>query len=269
VAFKKKWEIALDQLDAARSWGVRSHVVLADAAYGDVTELREALAARKMRYAVAVQSTLVVWPPGVTPLPPLPRQPGKRGRPPTRHRDGDAMPVAVGKLAEQAGRSSYRKVTWREGTRGPQSSRFMALRVRTAHRHSEGIAPGPEEWLLCEWGEHDEKPRCYLSNLPADCSLKKLVRAVRLRWRVERDYQDMKDELGLDHFEGRRWRGFHHHVALCAAAHAFLALRRALFPPEPREVDAPAREAASATPVVAQARRLPLVRQRAGASEST
>ncbi len=264
IKFKKKWEIALEMVDAAASWGVRKHIVLADAGYGDVTEFREGLAQRGLKYAVAVQSTLVVWPPGVTPSPPLAPQSGDRGRARSRYRDGDAKPVAVGKLAQELGRARYRKVTWREGTRGPQSSRFIALRVRTAHGHTQGKPPGAEQWLLCEWGEHDEEPRSYLSNLAADCSLKQLVRAVKLRWRVERDYQDMKDELGLDHFEGRRWRGFHHHAALCAAAHAFLALRRALFPPQPSEVDAPARAPAPAARAAAQARRLPPVRQRPG-----
>ena len=135
---------------------------------------------------------------------------------------------------------TYRTVTWREGSRGKQSSRFAAARVRTAHHHTQGAAPGPEEWLLCEWPTTEDAPtKHYLISLPAATSVRALVRIAKLRWRVERDYQDLKGEVGLDHFEGRTWTGFHHHAALCAAAHAFLALRRALSPPEPREVDSP------------------------------
>ena len=100
--------------------------------------------------------------------------------------------------------------------------------------------PGEEEWLLCEWPEAESAPtKHWLSTLPADISVRALVRSAKLRWRVERDYQDLKGELGLDHYEGRTWRGFHHHATLCSVAHGFLALQRALFPPEGEEVDAP------------------------------
>ena len=106
-------------------------------------------------------------------------------------------------------------------------------------RHTKGRPPDPEQWLICEWPESEKGPKFHLSNLPASTTRKQLVRVTKLRWRVERDYQEMKGELGLDHFEGRSWRGFHHHAALCAVAHGFLALRRALFPPEQDPVDAP------------------------------
>ena len=104
--------------------------------------------------------------------------------------------------------------------------------MHLAHRHAEGAGPGPQVWLLSEWPRNEPAPtKYYLSSLPATTSLRTLVRFGKLRWRIERDYQELKGELGLDHFEGRTWNGFHHHVALCAGAHAFLALRRALFPP--------------------------------------
>jgi SRSO17 transposase len=153
----------------------------------------------------------------------------------------------ISKLASKIGDDAYRKVKWREGSRGLQSGRFAAVRIRSAERRTKGRPPGEEQWLLCEWREDVAEPsKFYLSNLPANTSIQTLVRFAKLRWRVERDYQEMKQEIGLDHFEGRTWRGFHHHATLCAVAHAFLALQRALFPPEESEVDAPNGAAASA-----------------------
>jgi SRSO17 transposase len=235
VAFRTKLEIALAQLDAALTAGVRKHVVLADPGYGDASGFREELGKRGLRYVVGVNGEPVVWAPESNPR--IPRKPkGAEGRPPTRFRDEKNPPETVKSLAA---RLSYRKVTWREGSHGWQSSRFAAVRIRTAHRHIEGHPPGPEQWLLAEWPEAEKKPRKYwLSTLPPDTSVKTLVRFAKLRWRVERDYQEMKQEVGLDHFEGRTWRGFHHHVTLCAVAHGFLALRRALSPPEHDELDA-------------------------------
>jgi SRSO17 transposase len=227
VAFEEKWRTALRQVDAALEAGVPKHVVLADAGYGDVGEFRQGLADRGLQFVVGVTSTAVVWPPEANlSLPPR----SKSGRPPTRLRDDEYPPISLAKLAE---RLRFRKVSWREGTRGMQSSRFAAVRVHTAHKHKAGAPPGPCVWYLCEWPSGETAPqRSWLSSLPENTSLKTLVRLAKLRWRVERDYQDMKGEVGLDHFEGRTWRGFHHHVTLVAVAHAFLALRRALFPPD-------------------------------------
>jgi len=151
---------------------------------------------------------------------------------------GEQKPVTLQKLVMAEGAGACRSITWREGTKGKQRSRFSAIRVRTAHRHTLGRAPGPEEWLLYEWPDGEEGPTKYwLASLPAKFSLKRLVYLAKLRWRIERDYQDLKEEIGLDHYEGRTWRGFHHHATLCAVAHACLALRRALFPPEPNALD--------------------------------
>ena len=140
------------------------------------------------------------------------------------------------------------------------ASHFAAVRVRHAHGHAKGKQPGEAQWLLCEWPKNEKAPtKFYLSTQLASCSLKELVRTAHLRWRVERDYQDMKQEVGLDNYEGRTWRGFHHHAALCAASHAFLALRRALFPPEEGTVDAPACSPPSSTDSDRQARGVPTV----------
>ena len=237
VAFTPKWQIALALLDDAQAAHPRAHVVLADAGYGDVGEFRDGLTARGLPYVVGVKGGTVVYPPGTQLAVPRPANP--KGRPPKIARAVDAEPVSIAELAAGLG---FRRVTWREGARGPQQSRFAAVRVMTAHRHGTGRPPGAEQWLLCEWPAAEAAPcKFYLSSLPASTSLKQLVRLAKLRWRVERDYQEMKGELGLDHYEGRNWLGFHHHAALCAAAHAFLALRRALFPPEPSAVDVAAR----------------------------
>jgi SRSO17 transposase len=237
LEFSKKWQIALGQIDDALAWGVRRHVVLADAGYGEASEFRDGLTARGLRYLVAVPGVLRIWPPGAEPT--VPTRTGAPGRPRTRHRDDDAELMAIQKFAAEIGRSNYRTVTWRQGSKGKQSSQFYATRVRTAVRFEKGHPPSDEQWLLCEWPDDEPAPtKFYLSTLPETTSLKSLVRLARLRWRVERDYQELKQEIGLDHFEGRTWRGLHHHATLCAVAHGFLALRRALFPPEEDAVDA-------------------------------
>jgi SRSO17 transposase len=249
VAFSPKWELAVQLVDDALAAGVRAHIVLADAGYGDTGPFRAALRERGLDYAVGVHHPTRIWPPGTTFE--VPKKTSKKGPAMQNLRATTGEPISIGDASMEL---KYRTVTWREGTRGKQSSRFAAVRVRTAHRHAIGAAPGPEEWLLCEWPSTEDAPtKHYLISLPASTPLRELVRVAKLRWRVERDYQDLKGEVGLDHFEGRTWAGFHHHAALCAAAHAFLALRRALFPPEPREVDAadgatPPPSSRSATP---------------------
>jgi SRSO17 transposase len=238
VEFREKWRLALSLLDDALAAGVRKHVVLADGGYGDITEFRRELSARGLRYVVAIGGKLVVWPPMAKP-----QRHSVQGGKNVAFVDAKHPPLPVTEFAQTL---SYRQVTWRDGSRGVQRSRFAAVRVRTAHEHSKGRPPSEPLWLLCWWPDGEAAPcKFWLSDLPADTSVKRLVQLAKLRWRVERDYQEMKGELGLDHFEGRTWRGFHHHAALCAAAHAFLALRRALFPPEQDPLDASAREAPS------------------------
>jgi SRSO17 transposase len=232
VVSQTKLQIALDQLDRALESGVRKHVVLADPGYGDSTAFRDALAERGLHYVLGVAGTPVVWSPQSKP---------KRGGPLSSsekivYRDDKHPPLSIRDLAATL---RYRAVNWREGSRGKQSSRFAAARVRIARRHNNGAPPGEELWLMCEWPADADAPTKYwLSNMPADTPVRRLVRLAKLRWRVERDYQEMKQEVGLDHYEGRSWRGFHHHAALCAVAHGFIVLRRAIFSPE-HNVDAP------------------------------
>jgi len=236
IEFKRKWEIAIDLLDRALGVGVQQRLALADAGYGDAVAFRDALRERGLQYIVGVTSTHSVWPPGANPRKP---KPGANGRPPTRFVDPKHEPISIQALAESLPRSAFRRVSWREGSRGRQSSKFACLRVRPAEQHTKGRPPDEEHWLICEWPEGEPTPtKFHLSSLPATTSLRGLIRFMKLRWRVERDYQELKGEIGLDHFEGRTWRGFHHHATLCSAAHAFLALRRALFPPEQSEMDA-------------------------------
>jgi SRSO17 transposase len=225
VTFRKKWELALDLLDLARSWGLPPQVVLADAGYGDITDFRRGLERRGLTYAVGVTSQVRVW--GEAPRLTRHEQCGT-GRPPRRQWDyGVQRPQTVRAVAE-AQRAACRLVTWRQGSRGPMRSRFLARRVQPAHGYVEGDAPGKQVWLLIEWPEAEPQPTKYfLCDLPRSPSLKRLVAVAHGRWRIEQDYQQLKEELGLDHFEGRGWRGWHHHVTLVMLAHAFLRLEQA------------------------------------------
>ena len=147
-----------------------------------------------------------------------------RGRPRRRvRRDKTHQPLSVRELAKSLPRSCYRTITWREGTNAPLPSRFARVRVRAAHADR----PRAEEWLLIEWPKGEAEPTHYfLSTLPEDISFKELVATVKMRWRIERDYRELKQEVGLGHYEGRNWRGFHHHASLCIAAYGFLMLER-------------------------------------------
>jgi SRSO17 transposase len=254
VSFATKGQIALAQLDWALASGIRRHVVLADAGYGDSTEFRDELVKRELRYVVGVNGEPLVWPPGSAPKLPN-KSRGSVGRPPTQFRDDRYPPLPVKTLAP---RLRFRRLKWREGSRGWQAGLFAAVRVRTAHRHQKGSPPGPEQWLICQQTQDSKRPfKYWLSNLPATTSIATLVRYAKLRWRVERDYQELKQEIGLDHFEGRSWIGFHHHATLCAVAHGFLALRRALFPPEEHTLDASDGAQADAADLAPRARPLP------------
>jgi SRSO17 transposase len=230
VVFRKKWEIALDEIDRLQTLGVPSAPILADAGYGVATEFREALAQRARTYAVGIPGEVTVWTADRLPLPPKPWS--GRGRRPTALMIPPGGPAAVSVIAQELPSTAWRTITWRQGSAKPMSSRFAALRVQIAHRQT-GSDLRPEEWLVIEWPKSETAPTKYhLSNLPASATLKELVATIHLRWRIERDYQELKDEIGIDHFEGRSWRGFHHHAALCIAAYGFIAAERArLFPP--------------------------------------
>jgi SRSO17 transposase len=226
IGYQPKWQLALAMLRRAQANGLGG-VVLADSAFGTVTEFRTELEALSLRYCVGIDSTLKVIA-AVADLGPVPKYSG-RGRPQTRPlkvRAGAKSPNvkewAVGHLAD------FRNVTWREGTKGKMKSRFAAWRVRPAHKLSAGKEPLAACWLLVEWPEDAEHPTKYFfSNLPTTTSLKRLVATAKSRWWIEHSYRELKDELGLDHFEGRSWRGWHHHVVLVLLAYAFLQdLRR-------------------------------------------
>jgi SRSO17 transposase len=224
----EKWRQALEMIDELIGWGLEPPVVLADGAYGDNTEFRQGLQEREISYVLDVKGVTSAYPEHVTPSTP-PKSDG-RGRPPgARYRED---PSSLKDLALAAGPDAAVEVTWREGTRGEMTSRFLAIRVRpaniklrhTAHKAGEELAVG---WLLCEWPEGKDEPTKYwLSNLLADIDLVTLVRLGKMRWRIEHDYRELKDALGLDHYEGRTYPGWHHHVTLVAVAHAFLTLER-------------------------------------------
>jgi len=242
IRFQTKPEIALEQIRRLVEEKVPRVPVLADAAYGNDNGFRDGLQQLRLEYAVGVQSSTSVWPPGMTPLPAKAR--GAMGRPAKRlRRDERHQPLSVKELALCLSPSDLRRVSWREGTRGTMHSRFAALRVRVAHRDYERSQPREEQWLLIEWPKTEKEPTKYwLSNLPASISVRALVVTAKLRWRIERDYEELKQELGLGHFEGRNWRGFHHHASLCIAAYGFLVVERCLFSPAP---DSPPLRAAS------------------------
>ncbi len=213
----------------------RGAPVVADAGYGNSSAFRERLTDLGLQYVVGVQGSTAVWPPGQAPLPP-PKNQG-RGRPSTRlrHTD-DHRPVQLLDFAKSLAPEQWREITWTDGTRGPMTGRFAAQRIRPAHRDQQRSEPHPVEWVIIGWPEHKEEPTHYwLSTLPSTMSLETLVTLAKLRWRVERDYQELKQEFGLGQYEGRGWRGFHHHATLCVAAYAFFIAERArLSPPDPR-----------------------------------
>jgi SRSO17 transposase len=232
VGFQTKVEMALDQARAALSAGLPRGVVLMDAGYGNHSELRSALAGLELSYVAGILSNTTVWGPGTGPLPPKPYVPG-RGRPTKQlRRDAEHRPVKVKDLAFSLPAKAWRRITWREGTNAPLTSRFARLRLRIARRDFNRSEPWPPEWLLIEWPEGEKEPTKYwLSNLSEDIGFARLVELAKLRWRIERDYQELKQEIGLAHFEGRGWRGFHHHATLCIAAYGFLIRERATISP--------------------------------------
>lgn len=215
IEFQTKPEIALDLLRAALAAGRPVAPVTADAGYGDGTNFRDALTALELPYLVGVKGGTTVWPPGQGPI-----------------AAPEDQPVTAAALVESLPEQAFREVIWRDGTKGDLSSRFAVRRVRPAHGHEPGAELRPEEWLLVEWPVGDEKPaHFWLGTLDHGASLQELVEFAKLRWRIERDYEELKQELGLDHYEGRSWRGFHHHASLCIATYAFLVAERAAFSP--------------------------------------
>jgi SRSO17 transposase len=231
ISFQTKHEIALDQLRWACAAGLPRGVVLMDAGYGNNSDLRADIAALQLTYVAGIQSNTTVWASGTGPLPA--KKWSGRGRPPKLlQRDAEHQPISAKDLALGLPKRAWRTITWREGTAERLSSRFARVRVRVARRDFKRSESRPEEWLLIEWPRGEKEPTKYwLSTLPEDITFRRLVDLAKLRWRIERDYQELKQEVGLGHFEGRGWRGFHHHATLCIAAYGFLISERETIPP--------------------------------------
>ena len=231
IRFQTKPEIALQQMRQALSAGVPAGVALADPAYGNDSNFRAEITKLGLAYAVGIMPSTVVWRPGEAPLPPAPRS--GRGRPAKRlRRDETHRPVSAKTLALELPTDAWQQIAWRDGSNTPLASRFARLRVRPAHDDTKRNEPPAEEWLLIEWPEGETEPDHYwLSTLPADISFERLVDLTKMRWRIERDYLELKQEVGLGHYEGRGWRGFHHHASLCVAAYGFLVSEKETIPP--------------------------------------
>ena len=242
VRHREKWRLALDMLDQITGppaqgggegggWGLPPRTTVADAGYGDITGFRLGLEQRGLPYVVAVKGTTSAYP--VDAVPTAPAYSG-RGRPPKpRYRDD---PTNLIGLALAAGRSALQPITWRHGSRkdpanptAAMRSHFLAIRARPANQEIPRNTDGslPDCWLIVEWPPDKAEPTDYwLSNLPADTPLPELVRLAKIRWRIEHDYRELKDGLGLDHFEGRSYTGWHRHVTLATVAQAFCTLLR-------------------------------------------
>jgi len=222
IDFKTKPEIALEQLGWACEAGFARGVVLMDPGYGNDAKLRLSTTALGLIYVAGILSNTLVWAPGSAPRP---------GHKPS-HRGRRAAPdlISVKELALALPAKAWRRIRWREGAADGLTSRFARVRVRVGHRHL--TAAPVEEWLLIEWPKGEDAPTKYwLSTLAEDISFRALVDTAKLRWRIERDYQELKQEVGLGHYEGRGWRGFHHHATLCIATYGFLISERETIPP--------------------------------------
>jgi len=223
VGHVPKWQLALGIIDELIGWGLARRVVQADGGYGDITRFRTGLQERDLEYVVQVKGITSAQPAEATPVTPVY---AGMGRPRVARYPEKALNLRA--LALAAGREHVHTIGWREGDRGPLASQFIAVRVRPANdeqRQDDGVLP--ERWLLAEWPEDKDEPvKYWLSNLPADTPLLTLVQLAKLRWRVEHDYRELKQCLGLDHYEGRTYRGLHHHLTSVTVAHAFLTCCR-------------------------------------------
>ena len=222
VRYQTKNALALAALDRVRTWGVGARVVLADAGYGTSHDFREALTARGLPYCVQVAPSLTGW----TTVPPTPPPYAGHGRPRRRPIDADIPTLCdLPTLAAALPPTAWHTVTWRAGTKGLLRSRFAATPFWSAHGvSSRGPLPTTPVQLLVEWPRSAAAPTTYwLASLADEAlGLRRFVRLAKGRWRIEQDYRELKDELGLDHFEGRSWPGWHHHVTLASMAYAFL-----------------------------------------------
>ena len=207
IEFQTKPKIALQQIEWACEAGIPRGVVLMDCAYGSDLSLRTRMTALGLAYSVGIWARTLV-----------------------RKAPADAEPMTAIDLARSLPKRGWRTVGWRVGTNAPLVSRFARVRVRAA---GEGTTKAqPEEWLIIEWPKDEKEPtKFWLSTLPEKIDFTRMIDVTMMRWRIERDYQELKQEVGLGHFEGRGWRGFHHHATMCIAAYGFLVSERSAFPP--------------------------------------
>ncbi len=224
ISFQTKPELALEQIRWACEAGLPRGVALMDVAYGNDSRLRTGLTALGLSYVAGIQPNTLMWPFGAGPQ--------RRGKPlnNTGRRDEPDL-ISAKEVALGLPKRAWRTIRWREGSADWLASRFARVRVGVGHNQ---LIPEllVQEWLLIEWPHGEAEPTKYwLSTLPADISFRRLVDFAKLRWRIERDYQELKQEVGLGHYEGRGWRGFHHHATLCIAAYGFLLSERATIPP--------------------------------------
>lgn len=234
ITFETKPRIALGQIEHLLAQGAPHHTVLADAGYGVDTAFRERLTELGLAYVAGITGSVTVWVPPREPLAPnAQRRRGPAGKRLRRGGAGDERhrPQSVKEVALTLPALAWYRVAWREGTNQTLRSRFARLRVRAAHRDHLRNEARPPEWLLVEWPEGEAEPAKYwLSTLPEAVALERMVHEAKMRWRIERDYQELKQDLGLGHYEGRGWRGFHHHASLSIAAYGFLLGQRLSHP---------------------------------------
>jgi SRSO17 transposase len=226
IRFKTKQQIALELIQRAHAAGLPLGVLLMDLDYGRDSRLRTSVSALGLSYVAGIQPNVLMWAPGTGP-----KRPDKSLNNNGRRNEPDL--ISAKEVVRALPKRAWRTIRWREGSADWLSSRFARVRVRVGHN---GAIPGQvaEEWLLIEWPEGEtqlSKYKYWLSTLPAEIGFRQLVDITKMRWRIERDYQELKQEVGLGHYEGRGWRGFHHHATLCVAAYGFLVRERAAIPP--------------------------------------
>lgn len=225
IDYQTTVQLALAQIRRALADGVPQGVILADAQYGGSPEFREQLGQLGLHYVVEVNLSTPIW--GAAPLLGDPSSPSSAasGQVPLH-------PLPAWQFAEQLPKRAWKKVSWQQEKRQKRQSRFAAVRVCPSAQDPWRVRPEPEQWLLVEWPQESPVPtHCWLSTLPAETALARLVKLAKHAWVVARDFEELRAELGLDHFEGRNWRGFHHHAALCIAAFGFLVMERSLWGP--------------------------------------
>jgi SRSO17 transposase len=220
TTFKKKWQLALDLIDETSGWDIPQGVVVCDVAYGKVNEFRQGLLNRKLFYVAEIEAkTIVLDQPSA--------EKKRKGRLRGRRATGDPRTLPVKDFALALAAWKWKTIRWREGSKGHLVSRFSAMRVQPAHGYRSHDSLPSRQWLLAEWPHKEKEPtKFWFCSLPHQAGLRRLVRLAKIRWQVEQNYQQQKDELGLDHYEGRGYRGWHHHVTMNMVAYGFLLLER-------------------------------------------